>query len=363
MDTQLIPTQPTPTTIEMTDAHMERFKRYEIGRRSKSTVATYERLMRGFRVWCVSKNLSPCPAHPQTVWAYLDELASRAKPIAQATLTSIKAGIQYEHERQRQPDPFVAFGMESQTLVMQFQGMRRSLAGKRPRRATALTLAQLESVFEAINTAEPIGLRDACGMAIAVFNADRRSEVVGLLIEDVQWETSIVMVDGKPVEVIGALIALRRSKTDQMGQGATLIAPSVDGLIDPGGTLCSWMEWLSAHGVTRGPLMREIRNLNGKPAPVNTGKEDDAISGSWFNETVKRYAKGAGIDLPPGAHVSSHSLRRSAATLVARTGASAMQVAEFGRWSDPRTVQRTYLQDNAAERIKLAQRTFVDGGQ
>ena len=45
----------------------------------------------------------------------------------------------------------------------------------------------------------------------------------------------------------------------------------------------------------------------------------------------------------------------------ARTGASAMQVAEFGRWSDPRTVQRTYLQDNAAERIKLAQRTFLNG--
>lgn len=59
--------------------------------------------------------------------------------------------------------------------------------------------------------------------------------------------------------------------------------------------------------------------------------------------------------------LSSHSLRRSAATLVARTGASAMQVAEFGRWSDPRTVQRTYLQDNAQERIKLAQRTFVGG--
>lgn len=29
----------------------------------------------------------------------------------------------------------------------------------------------------------------------------------------------------------------------------------------------------------------------------------------------------------------------------------------------PRTVQRTYLQDNAAERIKLAQRTFVEGWQ
>jgi len=349
MDTQRIPTQPTPPTIERTDAHIERFKRYEIGRRSKSTVATYERLMRGFRVWCVSKSLSPCPAHPQTVWAYLDELASRAKPVAQATLTSIKAAIQYEHERQRQPDPFVAGGLESQTLLLQFQGMRRELAGRRPRRATALTLEQLEAVFEAINSAEPIGLRDACGMAIAVFNADRRSEVVGLLIEDVQWEAT------------GALITLRRSKTDQLGQGATLIAPSVDGLIDPGGMLRSWMEWLSAHGVTRGPLMREIRNLNGKPAPVNTGKADDAISGSWFNETVKRYAKGAGIDLPPGAHVSSHSLRRSAATLVARTGAGAMQVAEFGRWSDPRTVQRTYLQDNAAERIKLAQRTFVNG--
>jgi integrase len=349
MTTQLIPTQPGASTLTMTDEHTERFKRYEVGRRSKSTVQTYERLMRGFRVWCVAKGVSPCPANPQTVWTYLDEMASRAKPVAQSTLTSIKAAIQYEHQRQRQPDPFLASGMESQTLALQFQGMRRELAGRRPRRATALTLEQLEAVFEAINTAEPVGLRDACAMAIAVFNADRRSEIVSLLIEDVQWDAD------------GALITLRKSKTDQLGQGATLIAPTVDGLIDPGGLLRHWMEWLSANGVTRGPLIREVRRHKGEPMPVNTGKADDAISGNWFNVMVKRYAKAAKIELPPGAHVSSHSLRRSAATLVARTGASAMQVAEFGRWSDPRTVQRTYLQDNAAERIKLAQRTFVNG--
>lgn len=343
--TQMI-VAPTQSVIEATPEEIEDFAEFDRASRAESTRKTYLRLLDGWHEYCAGKQASPCPADPYWVWQYLRKCYYAN--LAASTLTSIKAAIQFEHGEHSAPDPFSGSTEASQRLIKQLAGMRKKRQRtRRPRRAAGLGPEQFEALLGAVDVDKPTGLRDAAMLCIGLCNANRRSELTSLLIEDVQWNES------------GATIYLEHSKTDQDGHGATLVAPSIDALIDPAGYLRGWVGWLAEHGIKNGPIFRETRHSRRKNEwwPVNTGSIADAVSGDWFNTLIKRYATAAQVK-PDKGHISAHSLRRSAALWLARKGYTGVQIAQMGRWMDPRTVQTHYLENDADERMKMAQSAF-----
>jgi integrase len=137
------------------------------------------------------------------------------------------------------------------------------------------------------------GIRDRAILALGFAGAFRRSELVALTVADLTECPD------------GYRVMIRRSKTDQTGEGAEIVIPR--GLrIRP---VEAVQAWLHAAGVSEGLLFRAIQR-GGRVKP-------QGLRGVDVARAVKRYAKAAGLD---PAEFSGHSLRAGFVTSAAETG-------------------------------------------
>ncbi len=165
------------------------------------------------------------------------------------------------------------------------------------------------------------GARDAALVGVASHALLRVSEVSGLDAEDVSPQR-----DGS------ALVKIRRSKTDQYGEGAVLHVCK-----DAAERLGRWMTLAS---IESDPLFR----------PVNGGAIKAARLGtSAIRAAIKRRAAQAGI----ARRVSGHSLRVGAAQSLAERGVSLVELQVIGRWTSPAMPGR-YTRGQEAARSAVA---------
>jgi integrase len=124
----------------------------------------------------------------------------------------------------------------------------------------------------------------------------------------------------------GLAVYLRRSKTDQEADGATIGITTRDP-DDPLDAVTAWTRWrnrLASHGLHTGPAWRAIDRYDRRPRATRlTTKAIDTI--------VRRRAEAADLDGAFG----SHSLRRGFATSALAGGASERAVQNRGRWKSP----------------------------
>jgi integrase len=180
---------------------------------------------------------------------------------------------------------------------------------------------------------ELLAARDRALVLIGFAGAFRRSELVALDVEDVQ-------VTGD-----GLVMMLRRSKTDQQGEGRKVGIP-YGSTFDtcPVRAIKSWMD---GSGITSGPLFRGV-NRHG-------GLQDRRLTDQSVALVVKRYAQAAGLD---PANYAGHSLRAGLVTTAAIAGVSERAIMkQTGHKST--NMGRRYIRDaslfreNAAARIGL----------
>jgi integrase len=182
-----------------------------------------------------------------------------------------------------------------------------------------------------------IGLRDRALILLGFAGAFRRSELVGLTVDDCAF--------GKD----GLTVTLRRSKTDQAGAGRKIGIPyGSNPETCPVRTMQAWIEQaaLSAvgPGVSTGPLFRSI-NRHGQVQP-------GGLSGIDVARVVKKLAQRAGLD---AAKYAGHSLRAGHATSAAIAGASERSIMNQ---TGHRSVQmvRRYIRDGSLFRENSAGR-------
>jgi integrase len=142
-----------------------------------------------------------------------------------------------------------------------------------------------------------IGLRDRALILLGFAGAFRRSEVVGLNLADLAFSRD------------GLTVFLRRSKTDQEGQGRKIGIPyGANPETCPVRTLQTWLDQAA---LAEGPVFRSL-NRHGQLRPRRLGGVDVA-------RIVKKLAQRAGLD---PAKYAGHSLRAGHATSAAASGAS-----------------------------------------
>jgi len=140
-----------------------------------------------------------------------------------------------------------------------------------------------------------IGTRDKALLLLGFAGAFRRSEIASLMVEDLTFSRD------------GITVLLRRSKTDQEGEGRKIGIPYGSNI-----DTCpvrAIEDWLQASSITTGPLFRSV-NKGGKvqASPLC----DKAIA-----LIVKRTAEAAGLN---PADYGGHSLRAGLATSAAMAG-------------------------------------------
>jgi integrase len=286
--------------------------------KAQSTLRGYSADWRDFVAWCESHNLCPLPAPPQVVAAYIAVCAARLKV---GSIQRRLNAIAEAHKLVGLESPTSA-GMVRNTL----KGIRRTLGTAAAQKAAALT-ADIRAMVAAADEGM-IGLRDRALILLGFAGAFRRSEVVGLDIADLDFSRD------------GLTVTLRRSKTDQEGQGRKVGIPyGSNPDTCPVRVLQSWLELA---GIASGPVFRSL-NRHGHVKPGRLAPIDVA-------RVVKKLAKWAGLD---PAKYAGHSLRAGHATSAAISGASERSIMNQ---TGHRSVQmvRRYIRDGSLFRENSA---------
>jgi integrase len=239
------------------------------------------------------------PASAEMVAAYL---AERADKLAVATLVRHVASISKAHQARGLPNP-----TQSELVRATLRGIKRT-RGCAQREAKPLLRDDLFLVLDAMGD----GLkdnRDRALLLIGFAGALRRSELVGLDVGDIEHVRQ------------GIILHLRRSKTDQDGQGRKIGIPYGRSRWCPVAALDAW---LAASGITEGPIFR--------PVDRHGHIHADRLSGEAVSLVVKELVTAARLD---PTHYSGHSLRAGLATSAAQAGMSAWKIRQqTGHTSD-----------------------------
>jgi integrase len=212
----------------------EQVREYIRASKAENTLRGYASDWRDFCSWSDAHGLPPLPARPEEVAAYIAECAGRLK------VGSIQRRLNAIAEAHK------ATGLESPThspvVANTMKGIRRT-KGTAPVQKTAALTADVRAMVDATDTGL-IGARDTALILLGFAGAFRRSELVGLDIEDCAF--------GKD----GLTVTLRRSKTDQEGAGRKVGIPyGANPDTCPVRTL---REWTEQAGIDGGPLFRSI---------------------------------------------------------------------------------------------------------
>ena len=114
----------------------------------------------------------------------------------------------------------------------------------------------------------------------------------------------------------GYRVMIRRSKTDQEGEGQEIAIPR-GCRVEPVKLV---QAWLVAAGITHGPIFRPVNKSDRVLSASLTGNSAAAI--------VKHYAELAGLD---ATSFSGHSLRTGFPTSAAEAGAGVLKMVEVSR--------------------------------
>ncbi len=230
------------------------------------------------------------PATDTTVASYL---AEHAESLSVATLTRRLASLSKAHEAGGLPNP-----TRSALVKATLRGIKRTRSIAQ-RQAQPLIREDLFITLDAMgDTLKDV--RDRALLLIGFAGGFRRSELVGLNVSDIEHVRQ------------GIVIHLRRSKTDQDGEGRKIGVPY-------GRTnWCPVMAvdtWLARSGITEGALFRPI-DRHGR---MSSGR----LSGEAVALVVRGRLSAAGIN---PANYSGHSLRAGLATSAAQAGVSSWKI-------------------------------------
>jgi integrase len=230
------------------------------------------------------------PAEPESVAAYL---ATHADALSIATLNRRLAALAKVHRSHGMANP-----PSSELVKSVLRGLKR-VKGTSQRQAKPLLKEDLILALDATGEG-PRDLRDRALLLIGFAGGFRRSELVGLTCGDVDRVRQ------------GMILTLRRSKTDQVGEGRKIGIPLARGRWCPAGAL---EQWLARSGIVQGALFRPIDRhgrIGLKP-----------LSGGAVCLIVKERFHAIGID-PTG--YSGHSLRAGLATSAAQAGVPSWKI-------------------------------------
>jgi site-specific recombinase XerD len=292
---------------ELPAVETERADAYTSASKSASTLRAYAADCREFEAWCAAKDLPSLPASPSTVRVFLAACADRG--LKAASISRKSSAIRFAHRAGGFTSPTEDASVQN-TMI----GIRRKI-GVAVEQKTPATATAIAVMLSHINPASIQGQRDRALLALGFAAALRRSELVALQVEDVTFNEN------------GADLIVRRSKTDQVGEGQTIAIPHGSRL-KPVAALRAWIE---AASITEGPIFLRIRR-GGKV-------EAEALTDQSVALIVKRYATAAGLEVEDFA---GHSLRAGFVTSAAESGADINRIMDQTRHRDPRTV-RTYI--------------------
>lgn len=202
------------------------------GAYAPNTLRAYRADIKEFIRYCEEHDQNALPAEADTVAAFLMTMTTRN--IKTSTIRRKSSSISAVHRLSNLTDP-----TKHSEVKLALRKLHRQL-GNRFDQAYAITLPVLKQLI-AVTGDDLQGLRDRALLLLAYDSMRRRTELVSLRVEDMEWLTED-----------GASVLLRKSKTDQVGSGQWVhLSTHTTKVIE---------DWLTAANIDSGFIMRGLKN-------------------------------------------------------------------------------------------------------
>jgi site-specific recombinase XerD len=283
--------------------------------KSKNTLRAYQSDYTDFLEFCSKNGFQSMPTKPKILALYITHLSSYSK---YSTLKRRLASISVIHKAKgHYIDTKHPIIMENLMGIKRINGSNQK--GKKP-----LLINDLKIIIKAIEQSKEKDnrkIRDKALLLIGFSGGFRRSELVDIEYEDIEFVSE------------GVKIFIKRSKTDQSGEGMTKAIPYFDNKdFCPVIALKNWIEII------------EFRN--GKI--FNISDKNVAL-------LIKKYANYAGLE---SHRYAGHSLRSGFATSTAESGADERSIMAMTGHKSTEMVRRyikeaNLFKNNALNKIKF----------
>ena len=279
--------------------------------KANNTLRAYQSDFRDFSAFCAKNGFSSMPSQPKIIALYITHLSKSSKF---STLKRRIASISVLHKLKGH-----YLDTKHPIIMENLHGIKRTL-GSRQKAKKPILINDLKLIIKAIDEEK---IRDKALILIGFSGGFRRSELVNIHYDDIEFVTE------------GVKILIKRSKTDQSGEGSVKAIPYFDNQ-----EFC--------------PVIA-LKNYVGKKfSNTNEGKIFN-ISDKSVALIIKRYAEKAGLD---SSKYAGHSLRSGFATTAAEFGAEERNIMAMTGHKTTQMVRR-YIQEanlfknNALNKIKI----------
>lgn len=299
----------TPATVlSRLLAHIE-------GAYAPNTIRAYQADMLEFIQYCSQTYQPALPTDFMTVSDFLMSTATTG--IKNSTVRRKVASISAVHRLLNYTDP-----TKHPEVKITLRKISRQL-GNRFDQAYPVTRMLLDKLLNVCQE-DMRGIRNKALLLLAYDSMRRRSELISLRIEDINW---------LPDET--CCILLRRCKTDQQATGKWIHLNTE--------TTVALKHWLEISQLSEGCLLRGIT-----PA----GNITTALCESRIPRIYKSLAKRASFSEDVISGISGHSMRVGGAQDLLSLGASLPQIMAKGGWSKTDTVMR-YVERSSSHHWRL----------
>ena len=265
--------------------------------KAENTLRAYQSDFRDFSIFCERNGFSSLPSQPKIIALYITHLS---KSFKFSTLKRRIASISVIHKLKGH-----YLDTKHPIIIENLLGIKRTL-GSRQKAKKPILINDLKLIIKVIDKYK---IRDKALILIGFAGGFRRSELVNIYLDDIEFVEK------------GVKILIKRSKTDQSGEGIIKAIPYFDNK-----EFC--------------PVIALKNFLNYKNENKKDGKIFD-ISDKSVALIIKRYVKKAGLD--PSKY-AGHSLRSGFATTAAEFGAEERNIMAMTGHKTNQMVRR-YIQE------------------
>ena len=279
--------------------------------KAENTLRAYQSDFKDFSAFCSKNGFSSIPTQPKIIALYITHLS---KSLKFSTLKRRIASISVIHKLKGH-----YLDTKHPIIMENLHGIKRTL-GSRQKAKKPILINDLKLIIKVIDKEK---IRDKALILIGFAGGFRRSELVNIYNEDVEFVTE------------GVKILVKKSKTDQSGEGIVKAIPYFDNQ-----EFC--------------PVIALKDYIKYKFANKNEGRIFE-ISDKSVALIIKKYAEKVGLD---SSRYAGHSLRSGFATTAAEFGAEERNIMAMTGHKTTQMVRR-YIQEanlfknNALNKIKL----------
>jgi len=272
--------------------------------------------------------LKSLPTEPNIVSLYLTHLSTKEAKISTLKRRLVSIGVIHKLKGHY-------LDTKHPSIIENIMGIKRRKGSIQQSKKPILInyLKQIINVIDEQDKKEIKKLRDRTIILIGFSGGFRRNEIVSLDCDDLDFVPE------------GLKINLRRSKTDQFGEGFTKALPYFDSSVYC--PVVSLKKWLDVSKIASGALFRKF---------VKGSKlSEKRLTDQTVALLIKKYLTLAGIN---SKNYSGHSLRSGFATSAAESGAEERSIMAMTGHKSTEMVRRyikeaNLFKNNALNKIKL----------